>query len=157
MRTLRTVVAAVLAAVFAAAWAGPPANGEFGNAEEAKALAAKAIQHIEKAGPERAYRDFTEKAPGFVDRDLYVIVYDVTGHVLAHGQNPKMVGKDNLEIKDADGKSYIRERIAMAQAAKGGFWQDYKWTDPISKRLMDKSTYTVRHRDTLVSVGIYKR
>jgi signal transduction histidine kinase len=151
------VLAAALGVACAVVQAAPPAaKPDFGSAEEAKALVAKAIQHIEKVGADKAYRDFTEKAPGFVDRDLYVIVYGVDGHVLAHGQNAKMVGKNNLDIQDADGKAYIRERIATAKT-KSGFWQDYKWTDPVTRKLMDKSTYTVRHKDTLVSVGIYKR
>jgi signal transduction histidine kinase len=151
-------LAAALAVVLATpALAGAPAKkGEFGTAEEAKALVGKAIDHIKKAGPEQAYRDFTNKDPAFVDRDLYVIVYDMTGHVLAHGQNAKMVGKDNLDMRDADGKPYIRERIEAAKVQPTA-WQDYKWTDPITRKLLMKSTYTRRHNDTLVSVGIYKR
>jgi signal transduction histidine kinase len=128
---------------------------EYGTAAEAKALVAKAIGHIQKAGAEKAYQDFTGRAPGFVDRDLYVIVYDMEGRVLAHGQNPKMVGKDNLDMRDADGKAYIRERIDIARS-KTGFWQEYKWTDPLTRKLLKKSTYTERYKDTLISVGIYK-
>jgi signal transduction histidine kinase len=151
-------LAAALAVVLAApALAAPPAKkGEFGTAEEAKALVAKAIAHIKKAGPEKAYQDFTSKDPAFVDRDLYVIVYDVTGRVLAHGQNPKMVGKDNLDMRDADGKPYIRERIETAKTQPAA-WQEYKWTDPLTRKLLMKATYTQRLNDTLVSVGIYKR
>lgn len=157
MRPVRLALAGLVGIVSVAASAGPPAHkGEYGTAEEAKALVAKAVAHIERVGPEKAYRDFTDKAPGFVDRDLYVIVYDVSGRVLAHGQNPKMVGKDNLDLQDADGKAYIRERVEMSRT-KSVFWQDYKWTDPITKKLLQKSTYTQRHKDTLVSVGIYRR
>jgi signal transduction histidine kinase len=129
----------------------------FGSADEARALVAKAIQHIDRVGADKAYEDFTAKSPDFVDRDLYVIVYDLNGRVLAHGQNAKMVGKDNLEMKDADGKAYVRERIEKSAASPAGFWQEYKWTDPVTRKLMAKSTFTVRHNNTLVSVGIYKR
>lgn len=129
----------------------------FATPDEAKAMVAKAIQHIDKNGDAKAYQDFTGRAPDFVDRDLYVIVYDLNGRVLAHGQNPKMVGKENLDLKDADGKAYVRERIEKAAASPTGFWQEYKWTDPITRKLSTKSTYTVRHKDVLVSVGVYKR
>ncbi len=30
----------------------------------------------------------------FIDRDLYVFVYDLNGKVMAHRQNPKMIGKE---------------------------------------------------------------
>jgi signal transduction histidine kinase len=143
-----------LAGTFASSSAS--AKEEFGTAAEAKAMVAKAIQHIQKVGPEKAYQAFTAKDPAFTDRDLYVIVYDVSGRVLAHGQNPKMVGKDNLDLRDADGKPYIRDRIETSKS-KSGFWQEYKWTDPVSRKLLLKSTYTERYKDTLISVGVYKR
>jgi signal transduction histidine kinase len=68
-----------------------------------------------------------------------------------------MVGKDNLDMHDADGKPYIQQRIQQARTQPSGFWQEYKWTDPVTRKLLMKSTYTVRHKDTLVSVGTYKR
>ncbi len=149
---IRTIVALALSALLASSAA---AKEEFGTAAEAKAMVAKAIQHIQKVGPEKAYQDFTAKDPAYVYRDLYVIVYDVSGHVLAHGQNPKMVGKDNLDLSDADGKPYIRERIETAKN-KSGFWQDYKFTNPVTRKVEPKSMYCERLDDTVVCGGIYK-
>src|SRR6185312_1546131 len=77
---------------------------EYGSAKEAEAMVQKAVAHIKTAGP-TAYSDFTDKKEGWVDRDIYVVVYSLDGTVLAHGQNPKQVGKNLLEFKDADGKA----------------------------------------------------
>lgn len=132
------------------------AKEEFGSAKEAEAMVTKAVAHIKRAGVAKAYQDFTGKAPAFVDRDLYVVVYDMTGRVLAHGLNPKMVGKDLIDLKDPDGKQFVKERVELARG-KTAFWHDYKFTDPVSRKVLPKSTYCQRVESTAVCVGIYKR
>jgi signal transduction histidine kinase len=76
--------------------------------------------------------------------------------VLAHGQNPKMVGKDLMELRDADGKSFIRERMELAQK-KPSFWQDYSFVDPMTKSILPKRMYCERLDETVVCAGVYKR
>jgi signal transduction histidine kinase len=132
------------------------AKEEFGSAKEAEAMVGKAVAHIKAAGAQKAYGDFTSRASAFVDRDLYVVVYDLQGQVLAHGQNPKMVGKDLIDLRDPDGKAFVKERTELARS-KGQFWHDYKFTDPVTKKVLPKSTYCERVESTAVCVGIYKR
>jgi signal transduction histidine kinase len=132
------------------------AKEEFGTAKEAEAMVAKAVAHIAAVGTQKAYGDFTSRAPGFADRDLYVVVYDLQGQVVAHGQNPKMVGKDLIDLRDPDGKAFVKERVDLARS-KGKFWHDYKFTDPVTKKVLPKSTYCERVESTAVCVGIYKR
>jgi cytochrome c len=129
---------------------------EFGTPKEAEAMVKKAVGHIKADGKEAAYADFTEKKPGWVDRDMYVVVYGMDGKVYAHGQNAKMVGKDLIELKDADGKLFVKERVELA-ASKGKFWQDYKFTDPVSKKVLPKAMYCERLDDVVACAGIYKR
>ncbi|MBI4986593.1 MAG: cache domain-containing protein [Rhodocyclales bacterium] len=128
---------------------------EFGTAKEAEAMVAKAVQHIKTVGADKAYADFTGKAPGWTDRDLYVVVYSLDGKALAHGQNVKQVGKDLIDMMDADGKEFVKERVKLAKE-KGKFWQDYKFTEPTTKKVLPKSTYCERLGETAVCVGIYK-
>jgi cytochrome c len=129
---------------------------DFGAAKDAEAMVQKATAHIKTVGKEAAYADFTGQKPGWIDRDIYVVVYQLSGKVLAHGQNAKQVGKDLLEFKDADGKEFVKERIALAKS-KGKFWQDYKFTDPVTKKILPKSMYCEKLDDTAVCAGIYKR
>ncbi|MGA7745202.1 MAG: cache domain-containing protein [Polyangia bacterium] len=152
---MRTAMLALVLTV-AAVPALSATKAEFGTAKEAEAMVGKAIAHAKKVGTEKAYQDFTNKAPGFVDRDLYVVVYDLQGKVLAHGQNPKMVGKDLIDLRDPDGKLFVKERVDLG-SAKPSFWHDYKWTDPVTKKVLEKSTYCQRHEEVLFCVGIYKR
>ncbi len=155
MRTAVTIsIGALLASTALAATKAPKA--EFGSAAEAEAMVAKAIAHAKKVGSDKAYQDFTGKAAAFVDRDLYVVVYDLGGKVLAHGQNPKMVGKELIDLLDPDGKAFVRERVELGQK-KNRFWHDYKWTDPVTKKPLAKSTFCERHEKVLFCAGIYKR
>ncbi len=153
MRTRSLVVVALAASLAVPAFA---AKDEFGSAKEAEAMVSKAVAHIKTAGVEKAYQDFTGRAAGYADRDLYVVVYDLSGKVLAHGLNPKMVGKDLIDLRDPDGKQFVKERVELARA-KAKFWHDYKFTDPVTKKVLPKSTYCERVDTTAVCVGIYKR
>jgi len=131
--------------------------GSKGTAAEATAMVQKAIAHIKKAGREKAFADFDSKTGGFTDRDLYVVVYDMKGKVLAHGANEKMIGKDVIELRDSDGKYFVKERVEMMSKgpdAKG--WQDYKFMNPVSRQIENKSMYLQRFEDLIVGCGIYK-
>jgi len=138
--------------------AAPRTEGksEFGTREEAQALVTRAVAHIKDAGAEKAYKDFTEQDAGFVDRDLYVVVYDLEGRVLAHGQKAGLVGQNLLNLRDPGGKPWVKERVAMAKK-KDRFWHDYKFLDPVTKTTLAKSSYCERVESTVVCAGIYKR
>ena len=134
-----------------------PAADKKGTAAEATAMVDKAIAHIKKAGREKAFADFNNPKGPFTDGDLYVVVYDLTGKVLAHGANAKMIGKDVIDLRDSDGKFFVKERVEMmskSPTAKG--WQDYKFMNPVSRQIEPKSMYLQRFEDVMVGCGIYK-
>ncbi len=111
----------------------------FATPKEAEAMVAKAVKAL---GADRTttLKEITGKDKKWVDRDLYPVVYDMHGKCIAHGQNEKQVGKDLIDLADADGKEFIKERVSLA-TSKGKFWQDYKFTDPVSKKVLPKSAY----------------
>jgi signal transduction histidine kinase len=74
-----------------------------GTANEAKALVDKAATYVKTEGKEKAFAEFSNPSGKFVDRDLYIFIVDFNGLTLAHGGNAKLVGKNMLELKDADG------------------------------------------------------
>ena len=128
-----------------------------GTAAEATAMVEKAITHIKKVGRDKAFADINDPKGPFTDRDLYVVVYDLKGKVLAHGANAKMIGKDVIDLRDNDGKYFVKERVEMMSKgpnAKG--WQDYKFMNPVSRQIEPKSMYLQRFEDVIVGSGIYK-
>jgi signal transduction histidine kinase len=115
----------------------------------------KAVAFIKEQGADKAYPEFTGKDAKFIDRDLYVVVYQLDGKVLAHGSNPKFVGKDMSDAQDVDGKLYVKERVELA-GKQASFWQDYKFVNPVSKKVEPKQMYCEKLENTAVCAGIYK-
>jgi cytochrome c len=133
----------------------PVQAAESATADEAVAMVKKGVSFIKASGRDKAYAEFTSKQSQFRDRDLYLVVYGLDGKVWAHGQNEKMVGKVVIDLKDVDGKEFVRERVELAKA-KPNFWQDYKFTNPMTKKIEPKRMYCERLDDTAVCGGIYK-
>jgi len=122
---------------------------------EATAMVKKGVSFIKAQGKDKGYAEISSKTSQFKDRDLYLVVYGLDGTVRAHGANEKMIGKNLIELKDVDGKAFVKERVELA-AAKGTFWQDYKFTNPTNKKIEPKSMYCEKLDDTAVCGGIYK-
>ena len=131
------------------------AKDEFANAREAEVIVVKAVAAI-RANPQKTFDEITRKDAKWVDRDLYVVVYEMTGKVTAHGANPKMVGMELIDLKDPDGKAFVKERVGLAKS-KGKFWQEYKFSDPITRKALPKQAYCERLDSSVVCAGIYKR
>ncbi len=125
------------------------------NPEEATLMVKKGVAFLKANGKDKGYAEISNKGGQFNDRDLYLVVYGLDGVVRAHGANEKMIGKNLLEFKDVDGKPFVKERVELAQA-KGTFWQDYKFTNPVSKKIEPKSAYCERLEQVVVCGGIYK-
>jgi len=123
--------------------------------EEAKALLAKAVVHVKEVGADKAFADFMVKPGPWVDRDLYITAYDMNGKTLAHGSNPRLVGKDNINLQDANGKFHIKERMEIAKA-KGKGQQEFAFLNPVSKQIETKVMYFERVGDVIVACGSYK-
>jgi len=129
---------------------------ESGTKEEATALVAKAIKYIQENGNEKAFAEINNPKGQFVDRDLYVVVYDVKCKCLAHGANRKMIGRDLIDLKDVDGKPYMKERAELMAKSKTA-WQNYKFRNPVTNQIEPKTMYLERLGDLIVGCGVYNK
>lgn len=150
MRQITAALALGLLAPFATLAADGGANEA-----DATGMVKKGVAFIKANGKDKGYAEVSNKAGQFKDRDLYLVVYGLDGTVLAHGANEKMIGKNLIELKDVDGKAFVRERVEMGKA-KATFWQDYKFTNPETKKIEPKTMYCERLDETVVCGGIYK-
>ena len=130
---------------------------DHGTKEEAKALVSAALVHIKKVGNEQAFKDFTTDKANWTKKDLYVFTLDNKGVVLAHGVNAKLIDKNLSEMKDQNGKLFMREMMDVS-TTKGEGWVDYDWANPLTKKAEPKSTFVKRIPgfDGSVAVGIYR-
>ena len=150
---LRTLISATALSLLAGS---AFAAAEFATADEAKAMVKKGMAFAKTQGSDKAYAEITNKGGQFTDRDLYLVVYALDGTVRAHGANEKMVGKNLIELKDVDGKEFVKERVELGKA-KPSFWQDYKFTNPVSKKVEPKSMYCERLDDSVLCGGVYRK
>jgi cytochrome c len=150
---MRCLAIAMVAAVLAI---GPSAAGEFGTRDEAVAMVKQVQERFAKSGPEATFKAINDRSDAaFHDRDLYPFVYDLKGLNVAHGARPALVGKNLISLKDQNGIYLIQEMIALAKGPGSG-WVDYKWPNPITDKIEDKSSYIEKMDDYFVGVGVYR-
>ena len=152
---MKKFIAAMLAILFLLVTCSILLAAEKGTKAEAQAMVKKAIAFYKANGKDKALAVFSDPKGQFVDKDLYIFVYDLNGKCVAHGFNQKMIGKDLLDMTDSEGKAYVKERVTIAKT-KGNGWQDYMFTDPISKKLEHKSAYIEKVDDIIIGCGVYK-
>ena len=122
--------------------------------DDAVTMVKSAVAFIKEQGPDKAYAEISNRSGQFVDRDLYIVVTGLDGRVLAHGADRDLIGTDQSQAKDVDGKRFVKERIELAQK-QTSFWQKYQSKSPLSKDIQPKDTYCERLNDTIVCGGVY--
>ncbi|TFW27409.1 cache type 2 domain-containing protein [Massilia arenosa] len=153
-----TTAAFALALTFAAttvatsAWAAPEPTEK-----DAIAMAEKGAAFIKSNGKEALMKKLSAKDPDYLQGSLYIDIRDInTGVVLAHPVNPNIVGKDLIDVPDANGKKYRREIVELAKKSGKG-WVDYMYRNPVSGKIEPKTTYILRVDDVVLEAGIYKK
>jgi len=149
-------VLAAFAAIALVAQISFASAGEYGSKDEAVAMVKRVEDMFASAGAESTFKAVSDMSvASFHDRDLYPFIYDLSGRCVAHGARPALIGKNLLELKDQDGKYLIREMVAIARGPGSG-WVNYKWPNPLSNKIEDKTSYVEKMGDYFVGVGVYR-
>jgi len=122
---------------------------------DAESMVKKGIAFVKENGKEKALAEFSNQKGQFVKGELYIFVSDFKGVLSAHGANPKLIGKNMYDLKDAAGKQFMQEIIKIGKQGSG--WVDYQWTNPISKKIEPKIAYVQSTGDMILICGIYKK
>jgi len=105
--------------------------------KEAKNLVGRGYQFMKANGKSQAVKDFTSKRINFFRYgDLFLFVYNMKGLCIAHGGNEEFVGRNQFDLKDEDGRYFIREFIEKAKA--GGGWVNYKVNNSFESTYIEK-------------------
>ena len=75
------------------------------------------------------------------------MVYGLDGVVRAHGANEKMIGRTSSS-SGCRRQAFVKGQVDLA--VKGTFWQDYKFTNPVTKKIEPKSMYCEGVEDSAV-------
>jgi uncharacterized protein len=149
----RLFVALLTATVAASAFTANA--GQFGTRDEAVALVKRVQEKFKKAGPEATFAAIN--AGQFNDRDLYPFVHTIDGNLhVANGAFPGIRGKNLHDMRDQNGKYTTQEFMRIATTAPYHGWSDFRWRNPKTGTIDDKSSWIERMGDFFVGVGIYK-
>ncbi len=112
---------------------------------EAKRLVAlvdKAAALTESKG-KTAFPEFKKKGSEWLKGETYIFIADMNGTILMHPANPELETKSIIDLKDANGKAFMREFIETAKT-KGSGYVDYMWPKPGEKSPSKKLSYVKR-------------
>ncbi len=136
---MKKVLALVMVFVFSAMVSIASAQDK-GTPEDAKSLVKKAVAYMKEVGKEKAIAEFNNPKGKFVYKDLYVWATGMDGTNLSHPYTPALIGKNMYNLKDADGKLFVQERINQVKA-KGSGTIEYRWTNQNTKKVELKVAY----------------
>lgn len=123
-------------------------------------LVKDAVELIRTKG-EAAFDDFRVTGSHWRQGESYIFVLDLKGNMLVH-PDPTMEGKNELELKDINGRPIIRGLIAAVTTLpnKAEGWYHYQWPVPGGLLPRWKSSYAQlvtapSGKSYIVSSGIY--
>lgn len=128
--------------------------------EKAKAqtLVKEAVAFAKKSGKEALIKETNQGQGRFhvkSGEELYIFIYDLEGTCLAIGFQSNLVGVNRINIKDPTGKFFLKEMVEVAKT-KGSGWVDYKYPNPKTSQVQDKTSYVEFYDGLVVGCGIYK-
>jgi cytochrome c len=153
MHLTTAVVAAATAALLCTA--SPALAGDRATTKDAETMVHKAVELVKRDGKEKAFAVFNDPKGAFTFRALYIAAYDLEGKCVAHGAKKERIGKNAIEDKDADGKLFVKERVAVAKKDGKG-WQEYKFMNPADGKVEAKVAYFEVVDGVILVCGAYK-
>ncbi len=126
-----------------------------GTADQARQMVFDAMVHVQSVGLEQAARDLQNPDGPFIDRDLYVFVFDREGYYVVHGAAPLKDGTNLAEIEGLDADKLLADAWAACDESEGG-WVNYAITNPLTGDIQGKSSYVMPlDENRLLGCGCY--
>ena len=91
----------------------------------------KAANRLMRTKGEAAFKDFRTPRSRWQQGETYIFVLDLKGNMIVH-PDPEIEGKNQLDVKDVNGKRIIRGLLAAATTLrnKPEGWYHYEWPVP---------------------------
>ena len=82
--------------------------------------------------------------PKWKSGEYYIFITSAdTSVTVCHPVRDDLVGQDQTNLQDANGKYFIREMLTVASAPEGKGWVDYVWPRPGEVSPTKKAAYVV--------------
>ncbi|NMM37477.1 MAG: chemotaxis protein [Glaciimonas sp.] len=153
------VVSALIAAPLANAVedAATPRLGaiERSEAKRATELLDRAVDSLQKNGPEKSFAAFNDPKGPFIDGAYYVFAVGLDGFMYADGAAPiGLAGKNQIDLRDAAGNPLIANLLVQANKNPSGTIE-YHWLNRVSNHIESKVSLYRKVGNTIVCVGYY--
>jgi methyl-accepting chemotaxis protein len=126
------------------------------SADEAHALLERAVAHVDAKGRDQAFADFHDPEGGFIDRDLYVFIFDRNGIISVFGAKPALVGEPAGAIQGLEPTTFLER--AWAAADVGGGWIQYEVANPRTREVTPKESFILPlGKGEFIGCGAYRR
>ena len=129
---------------------------EFGTRAEAIAMVRRVQEKFRKDGPQATFNAIDNMAQEFHDRDLFPFVQKIDGTEVVAIPLPTIRGKNMYDLKDQDGKFTTQEQVRIANTPPYHGWSNYRFFNPKTNTVEEKSSWIERMGDYYVGVGIYR-
>jgi len=113
-----------------------------------------AIALYETAGEKAVLAEIENPRGRFVLDDRCVFALDINGTLLAHPLESEMKGKVLIDLKDSDGKAFLRRIIDISNNRGYGF-VDYKWPHPESGKELSRTVFFEKVDRIIFCSGFY--
>jgi signal transduction histidine kinase len=138
---------------------GMVAFAQVPSSAEAAALVKEAVAFAKQNGMARLIQETNQPKGRFhvsSGSELYIFIYNDRGVVKAIGYDTEaLVGVNRFNLKDPTGFMMVREFINVAQT-RGKGWVDYKYPNPTTGRIEQKTSYLEFYEDSIIGSGVYK-
>jgi hypothetical protein len=153
----RLMIGAVSAAALTLSAAALAQQGQFGTAQEARAMLDKAVAAL-KADQLVALAMFIKGEGGFKDRDLYPFCFRIADGKAIASPPSVPAGTDTRTLKDLTGTAFGLENFNAAQKPEGQITEvSYKYPRPGADATpVPKVTFITRVGELGCGVGYYK-
>lgn len=124
-------------------------------------LVRDAAKLIEQNG-DSSFAEFKQKGSKWLHDDAYIFVLDRNGFVYLNPPRPELEGKNQIELKDLTGKSFIKSFVnkTTGYSNKREGWSHYVWYKPGEENAMWKTSYVKlvkapSGKEYIVGSGLY--
>lgn len=111
------------------------------------------VQAIKADGRDGVVKEVNTPKGKYAYKDMYLTIETVDGVTLANNISPRMVGKNVLQLRDPDGKYFIKERNEALKSAPS-YWTELKWPNTATSKFDSRTIYAERIGDVIVSAGV---
>jgi signal transduction histidine kinase len=113
---------------------------------EAKELVKKMIDYAKAHGCEQTIKEINSGSAFKIYKNVFASASTLDGISLAHAKVPALVGKNIMDIKDADGKPFVR--LSLERRKKNlteMLTHEYKWMDTKTNKVETRTMIGIGH------------